>query len=510
MKDSFLGLVREELTKIYLLIMLVLYPLFLVHGYEDLVYKKWALLLYAAGIFVVGSFFLSVLIQIGNRKNRIKTSWSVIDGMVLLYFLCVIISFLGAVDRQNALWGVFTWYMGAIAQMLFIGSYFFISRGYVKMRYLQYLCAGVYFAVCAILLLQRFGIDVFSLYAGYPVEVKLNFVTTMGQVTWTSSYISVLLAAGMGFFYQSEKRLEKIIWGIGVGTGAAAEAVLNCDSGVICIAGVLLVLLWISLGGQEQLKHFLEILMIVLGAVGIVGIGERLFTERFIFIDAVYMKAAQSIWIWVIFILTLVVYLLLQRNIIRLSGSERQKKLARRIYSGILLLGALGIVLLFILHGKGYFSGSASENYFRFTVWWGNSRGFIWRVGAAVFADFNLWRKLFGCGPDCFTPYAYGLMGDAINEFWHNQVVPNVHNEWFNAVINYGLIGGGAYLGIFTAAAKGFIEKGKQEPIIFGIGLAAVGYIIHNVLCYQQIIGTPIIFILLGVGEALRREKLSN
>ena len=110
-------------------------------------------------------------------------------------------------------------------------------------------------------------------------------------------------------------------------------------------------------------------------------------------------------------------------------------------------------VVLFVLHGKGYFAGSPTENYFRFTIWWGNSRGFIWRTGAAVFMDFGIGRKLFGCGPDGFTPYAYQLMGDAINEFWHNQIVPNVHNEWFNAVINYGLVGGAAYLGIFVSSA---------------------------------------------------------
>lgn len=117
--------------------------------------------------------------------------------------------------------------------------------------------------------------------------------------------------------------------------------------------------------------------------------------------------------------------------------------------------------------------------------------------------------------PDGFTPYAYQLMGDAINEFWHNQLVPNVHNEWFNAVINYGLIGGLAYLGIFVSSAYACMKsalaekEGKRigDAAVFGAGLAAAGYIAHNVLCYQQIIGTPLIFVLIGIGAAKMRQE---
>ena len=40
--------------------------------------------------------------------------------------------------------------------------------------------------------------------------------------------------------------------------------------------------------------------------------------------------------------------------------------------------------------------------------------------------------------------------------------------------------------------------EGEKKVVVFGCGLAAAGYIFHNVLCYQQIIGTPFIFILMG------------
>ena len=100
-------------------------------------------------------------------------------------------------------------------------------------------------------------------------------------------------------------------------------------------------------------------------------------------------------------------------------------------------------------------------------------------------------------------------MGDAINGFWHNQLVPNVHNEWFNGLINYGIVGGAAYLGIFVSAAYGLMKTAweKESAAVFGIGLAAAAYIAHNVLCYQQVIGTPLMFLLLGIGVAKVRKE---
>ena len=55
------------------------------------------------------------------------------------------------------------------------------------------------------------------------------------------------------------------------------------------------------------------------------------------------------------------------------------------------------------------------------------------------------------------------------------------------------------------------MADGKTRAVLFGSGLAAFGYIVHNVLCYQQIIGTPVIFILIGIGAAkIRQEKAAD
>lgn len=538
--------VQEQVTEIFLFLMLAVYPLFIVNSYEDLVYKKRALFLYASIAFIMVSFVCGMADRIRRKRSRGGSEGAeckplcgtgkrlLTDYFAAAYLLCAFISYGTAVDKETGLWGIDTWYMGLLAQILFVGIYFAIARGYREKRYRKVLAAVVGIIVSGIVILQRFGVNVWHLYDGYGEDVKLNFVTTLGQVTWSSSYISILLVAGMGIYYLTKERKAKIFWGICIGIGYAAELLLNCDSGVIALVTAWMIMLWISFGDRGRILSLLETVLIALAVTAGIGILERIFAQRMVPIDEVYLKLAQSSVVYVLLLIVAVVYRLIQKGKLSVGTQKRTIRICRGIYICLLCLAVVGVAVLFVLHEKNYFNGSPTENYFRFTIWWGNSRGFIWRTGAAVFRDFDLWRKLFGCGPDCFTPYAYELMGAAMDEFWHNQIVPNVHNEWFNALINYGMAGGTAYLGIFVSAACGFMkravgvmenttnlteEKWKQadgtvEPVgernramLFGIGLAAAGYVAHNVLCYQQLIGTPLIFVLLGIGAAISRKS---
>lgn len=513
--DIFSGQIKTWIANIYLIIMLGLYPLFLVNGYIDLVYKKWALFLYVTAVAIIVSLIWYLPERTDRMKKGEKAVWLPMDWFVFGYFICVVISYLGAANRESSLWGVDTWYTGFVTQILFVGIYFMISCGYVKMPYLDVLSAIVGVVVGLIIILQRFGVDVLYLYRGFGDDVRLNFVTTLGQVTWTSSYVSILLVAGMGIYFCVSAGKKKILWGICIGIGFAVEMVLNCDSGIIALIAAVMIMVWLAFGNRDRIMRVTEIVMIALLSTAAIGIGERFLGERMAPIDDIYLKVAQSVLLYPALAAMAVFYFLIRTEKIRVAGKRRNIWIARGIYLFMIGLGAAAVAVLFVLHGKGYFSGSPTENYFRFTIWWGNSRGFIWRTGAAVFGDFGIWRKLFGCGPDGFTPYAYQLMGDAINEFWHNQLVPNVHNEWFNAVINYGLVGGIAYLGIFVSSAyvcmkSALADNGENRAVVFGVGLAAAGYIAHNVLCYQQIIGTPLVFILMGIGAAkLRRNHAS-
>lgn len=87
----------------------------------------------------------------------------------------------------------------------------------------------------------------------------------------------------------------------------------------------------------------------------------------------------------------------------------------------------------------------------------------------------------------------------------------NAHNEWLTVLVNQGILGLICYGGIFTSAVFRYIylaekncENSKKYMYIFGI--SAFAYMIHNIVSFQQILSTPFIFLMMGMGEAALRS----
>ena len=65
-----------------------------------------------------------------------------------------------------------------------------------------------------------------------------------------------------------------------------------------------------------------------------------------------------------------------------------------------------------------------------------------------------------------------------------------------------------AYVGIFIGAIVRFTKKAAETPEVIAPALCILAYMAHNFFCYQQIICTPIIFLIIGGGECLCRYGL--
>ena len=146
--------------------------------------------------------------------------------------------------------------------------------------------------------------------------------------------------------------------------------------------------------------------------------------------------------------------------------------------------------------------------YFNFDDHWGNNRGFTWKFTARMYGDYGFKEKLFGCGPDAYAGFAYAYDSASLQGFWGNSVLACAHNEWLNCLVNIGFLGIITYLGSFVAAFFELLKSWKLHPFLAGSGTVIVSYFLHNFFCYQQIICTPIVFVVMGIGVALlRREK---
>lgn len=180
----------------------------------------------------------------------------------------------------------------------------------------------------------------------------------------------------------------------------------------------------------------------------------------------------------------------------------------RIIFLVLLLLGILGVVIYIYLNTTKKLPEhlQSSNHYLLFDRYWGNLRGSSWMCAVKSFLNGDFVRKIFGCGPDGFFSFAQSFFKEEMLMEWGDSLILTcAHNEWLNALVNLGIVGGVIYIGIFISAICRFSGKAKGYPELTAIVFSVICYMGHNFFCYQQIVCTPIIFILMGVGESIIR-----
>jgi O-antigen ligase len=144
-------------------------------------------------------------------------------------------------------------------------------------------------------------------------------------------------------------------------------------------------------------------------------------------------------------------------------------------------------------------------SYFNWNDAWGNGRGRIWSFALRVYREADLPRQLFGVGPDCLNSYIEAYYSEEARLLWGDMLLTNAHNEWLNILLSDGLFGCGAYIGIFITAVCRFLRMKPRDLTTTAVAASAVSYMAYNFFCYQEVLCTPFIFILLGIGEYIWR-----
>ena len=129
---------------------------------------------------------------------------------------------------------------------------------------------------------------------------------------------------------------------------------------------------------------------------------------------------------------------------------------------------------------------------------WINGRGALWRLSLQGFWRGDWKQKLFGAGPDCFAEYIYSTFAPselfAQEGYWANAVFANAHNQWLNHLVNMGLLGVGCAVGMAIAAVRRYR---KSLPGVLVLAL----YGVSSLVSFQQVMSTPLFFIMLGICE---------
>ncbi len=483
-------------------------------GYHQIGAAKFAV--YRAVMIPGGGLLLAAAgICLIFRSEAHRLRLSVADCLALAYLGFTNIAVIAGGFYGDALWGFDGWYMGLMAQISFVLLYFLASRfGKYYRQILVLLCAaacGVY----ALGILNRLLIDPLGYYDGLSQDQMAQFLSTLGQNTWYASFLIVTLPVGMGTFLYAGSRLWRCLSGIFMAVGFGTLVTQNSDSAYFGLAGALVVFFVLSAGKREQLCRYMASLTLLFAVGKVMGFLMRLHPNLALQPDFVTGLMWDSPVTWALFALCLAATALLYAMGQGRLSCDYPETLMRRLRTAVPVVAAAAVVaaaLLIVLKAHDMLPQAVSDGleHIAYSTWgpeWGNGRGKIWTFSAKLYREMDIAHKLFGVGPDCFHSYVAAHYAEEEQLFWGRKQLSNAHNEWLNMLINTGFFGAAAYLGIFLASVRTALRRAGDNALSAGIAAACVSYMCYNFFCYQQVLCTPFVFLLMGIGAYIDRAE---
>lgn len=504
--------VMEYVVTILCMAMVVVIPLYMENKFFGIGQCKYDTYMYLSA-FGLGSLVVLGIAFFVCKGKELCVQWfkerlNTLDIAVLLYFVCVLISYLLSDYKKEAWMGYSGWNMGLYSQITFVLLYFFVSR-FCKDYKIVLVTLCITSAIVFLLgVLNRFLIDPLGVYKGIDESYQLLFLSTLGQSSWYSSFVCTVMPAGVYFFWKSDNRVVRIFSGVYTFLAFATLVTQNSDSAYVAFGAFMLFFLWFSFDSLKGLKRFVELLFVFAAAsksmwlmtlVGNASVINQLdkISQYFIY--------GNLTWIMLIICTIAIIGMLLIKD--KVNYSVKVMHIVRNILFAAagLLVGICVIIIILSAHMElPEFLRSVP-----YLVWndhWGNNRGFSWRVTWQMFTEMDSKNMLIGVGPECYPYYAYAKYKDVLDTMWGGKVLSNAHNEWYNAMINYGMIGAFSYLAIFITGIAQSVKEAKKNAMFILVGACVVAYVGHNFFCYQQVLCTPFVLIVLAIGRYLQRE----
>ncbi len=522
----------RALISAYCILLFILLPLCYRDKYYDIGDFKYELFLkLTLGLFyiLIPVFLFCIAAHISHKTwceltlRKIASSLTLTDGFVLLYLAACIISFLLSPYRTNWFHGTDTtanpawfgyggWFMGLKSQLMFIAIYFLVSRLFIKSWKFD-LLASILGASAIVFLLgifHRFLIDPLALYNGIDASYYPLFLSTIGQASWFSSYLCTIFPIGIFLFWYCHKRWQRIVLGIYTAIGFASLVTQNSDSAYFAMIAFLSILFILSLRSTTSFLRFLEVLMIAGFSMRFIGILQILCPQRAIQVDTISVFFSQNflLWIFLFFIVALyfgINYMQLHKQI-HIESIKWLLPVFYIVTAAIIPIGVLCIILTTTNQLPSFLSSFKNFGYFNFNDDWGNGRGFTWKYCVQMYSEYSIPQKLFGIGSDCFASYTYAYHSADVSVKWGNSVLANSHNEWMNMLLTTGLFGFVTYLGIFVSSFLTYMKNKKNNIYLFAAAACIISYFSHNIFCYQQVVCTPFIFLIIALAEFTKRN----
>lgn len=540
-------LCRSMLTA-YFFIMTVVFPLYAPGGYLRIGEVKFFFFRNVTLVMVAAVCCVIVISALIRRDKewilRHYLQMSVTDWFVYGYCLVVMLSYLCSSYKKNALWGAEGWYMGVVSQIIFVLLYFFFSRYFCFGDADPYLagidegitqgkgsCVGKWFGVWLTVSAVVFLLGICNRYSLYPIKMEgqtATFISTLGNINWFCGYWSITAPVGITLYWCCAKGAVRTVLGLYSFFAMLSGITQGSNSAYLVFLALLFVLLFLSLQCNHKLYRFLELCMIFAAACQAGRLLQELPGLSYNYwsykpgeasgITGILISSNASLWAFFLVFCCYAALRLLERYRHFCIGHHKWLWGMLTMAAGVtaclvafLMMVDSGVIRFqevpMTMDRDSYLVMAVDEN-------WGNGRAAAWIGGMDAYRNMDSLHKLIGIGPDCFAEYIYDVpkLAGRIADRFGNLRLTNAHNEWLTVLINTGVLGLFCYAGIFATAFIRFIKKAEEQTLLYVCAVALLTYTAHNVVSFQQVLNTPYIFMILGIGEGLRhyRERSRN
>ncbi|MBE5894737.1 MAG: hypothetical protein E7285_03635 [Lachnospiraceae bacterium] len=513
--------ILSVMCSMYVFCMLCIYPLYYENKYFNMGDAKYHFFKYVSVFFLVAMLFTVVAWLAARRKEMnfaiIARTFSYPDWFAVGFFVFSYFSFVLSEYKETAFYGYDGWYMGMMSQFAFVIIYFLVSRFWRWSPTTLLFALGTAAITYQLGIWQRFLIDPLGMYIDLGPEYIEKFVSTLGQTTWFSSYAVLIFPIGMFYYCYDEKKWARIFAGIFLALGYGMLATTNSDSAYVAFILILMAFFWFALESNQTFGRFLEAVLIGLASFRVIGICRLLFPEKQITLitgDEAITAFVTGSGLMLFLLVAVAVLYGVYRYVCKVNKefSVRKFVFLRSVMVWAAVLAVWLVLLLIILVSKedaaptGILQKVSEISFFRFDDQWGNHRGFNWRMAIEAFKNASLKDVLVGAGPDCFACSMDKYCFEEVYTYWQGLQLACAHNEWLNMLVTQGVLGVASYIGIFVTVIIRMGKIGKTEPAVIPFLAATLAYMGHNFFCYQQCICTPIVFIMMGIGEMIVRH----
>lgn len=488
---------RQKVVGVYLTLMFGVFPLFCTDGFFNIRHDRYYLFL---GLSLALLLFWGITILGGDRKNSIG-KLCVSDWSMLGFLGVCILSTIFSVHPEKAFWGTAGRNNGLVLMAVYVGIYFMVSRN-GRPGGVAFAALGIVSAfVSLVAVLNFFSLDPLKMVEALTATDQKVFFSTIGNKNLLSGYLCITLPVLTVLFVEDQRKWLRVMALVCLTPGFAALMAADSDSGLLGLGLFTALYLIRYIRQPGKLKRFLLVLTVMLLSARVLLLPlflmPQLQTKSISQTQLFFVKGCGSFGLLLVMAAaTALVFLLDQKK----PGLE----LPKAVHFGAAALFVTG--LLAVTLGMIYFTANPQitltgfGKYLRLNDTWGTNRGFMWRRTMDIFRDFNLWRKLFGSGPDTFYYMFQPYFGE-LNQYWTSSTNA-AHNEYLNYMITVGLLGASAYTTALVSGVVRCFKELKHNPIGAAYCAAVICYGAQALVSIAQPITTPllVLFLALSVG----------